>query len=261
MAQLTVKGQSMVEEVAARHGVGVDAALTLLAALVAGHGSQAQFSHPELGGMGQWSRGGMTMVGDMFNNALKARVDGLCSELAALLDRGRLVAPVQSQSQSQGQGAPGVSLFVAGSGSEWWPEGLGTPASVGAQNDLRYAYFPGVRRLVLDRGGRVSVHDTGEHQISGVGQQQGGDRTITFTSQLGLVRVADLPLVSGEADTPAPAPPQPSRPAGGGTAPGPAAAGDDDIFAKIERLAELRRKDILTEDEFAAKKAELLARL
>jgi hypothetical protein len=30
-------------------------------------------------------RGGMVMVGDMFNHALKAKVDGLCSELSSLL--------------------------------------------------------------------------------------------------------------------------------------------------------------------------------
>ena len=59
----------------------------LLTALVAGGGSQAQFNIPELGGMGQWSRGGMVMVGDMFNNALKARVDALCTELAGLRRR------------------------------------------------------------------------------------------------------------------------------------------------------------------------------
>jgi hypothetical protein len=35
----------------------------------------------------------------------------------------------------------------------------------------------------------------------------------------------------------------------------------DDIFTMIERLAELRQKDILTEEEFAAKKTELLSRL
>ena len=35
----------------------------------------------------------------------------------------------------------------------------------------------------------------------------------------------------------------------------------DEIFARIERLAELRQKGILTEEEFAAKKTELLARL
>ena len=40
-----------------------------------------------------------------------------------------------------------------------------------------------------------------------------------------------------------------------------APAGADDIFARIERLAELRARDILTAQEFEAKKAELLSRL
>ncbi|HZZ26206.1 MAG TPA: SHOCT domain-containing protein [Roseiarcus sp.] len=35
----------------------------------------------------------------------------------------------------------------------------------------------------------------------------------------------------------------------------------EDIVKAIERLAELRQKNILTEEEFAAKKAELLSRL
>ena len=35
----------------------------------------------------------------------------------------------------------------------------------------------------------------------------------------------------------------------------------DDIFTKIERLAALRAKNIITEQEFEAKKAELLSRL
>lgn len=279
MPQLTEDGRRAVDEIAARHGVSADAALTLLTALVAGHGTQAQFSHPELGGMGQWSRGGMIMVGDMFNNALKARVDALCTELSGLLERERpFAAPAQSQSQSQGGSGlgSGASLFVPGASANWWPDGLGVPASVGAQNDLRYAYFPATRRLALDIGGRITVHDTGEHRISGVSQQQGSDRSLTLTSQLGLVRVADLPLVPGDpagetppepprarteapapetSPTASPAPPAPpARPAA-------APAAEDDIFAKIERLAELRRKDILTEDEYAAKKAELLARL
>lgn len=36
---------------------------------------------------------------------------------------------------------------------------------------------------------------------------------------------------------------------------------ETDVFAKIERLVELRRKEIITEAEFTAKKTELLARL
>jgi hypothetical protein len=275
MLQLTAEGRRVVEEVASRHRVSADAALTLLTALAAGHGTQAQFSHPELGGMGQWSRGGMIMVGDMFDNALKARVDALCTELSGLLDRPESVAvPTQSQSQSQGGAGVGVSLFVPGRSASWWPADLGTPAAVGAQNDLRYAYFPAARRLAIDLGGRLSLHDTGEHRISGVSQQQGSDQSVTFTSQLGIVRLADLPRVSAGEDAPADPGPErtaearrPDEPEAPASRPAPApqaphrAAADDDIFAKIERLAALRRKDILTEEEYAAKKSELLARL
>ena len=68
MQQLTAEGRRIVDEIAARHGVSADAVLTLLNAVAAGNGTQAQFNHPDLGGMGQWSQGGMIMVGDMFNS-------------------------------------------------------------------------------------------------------------------------------------------------------------------------------------------------
>ena len=77
--QLTPEGRRVVEDVAQRHGVSVRCGADAPAAVAAGHGTSAQFSHPELGGMGQWSQGGMIMVGDMFNNALKYRVDRLCN--------------------------------------------------------------------------------------------------------------------------------------------------------------------------------------
>jgi hypothetical protein len=41
----------------------------------------------------------------------------------------------------------------------------------------------------------------------------------------------------------------------------PDSAQETDLFAKIERLAELHKKGILSSEEFAAKKAELLSRL
>ncbi|WP_291913937.1 hypothetical protein [Accumulibacter sp.] len=43
----------------------------------------AQFSHSEFSGSGQWTRGGMIMVSDMFDNSLKGRIDGLCNELSS----------------------------------------------------------------------------------------------------------------------------------------------------------------------------------
>ena len=49
--------------------------------------AMAQFSHLEFGGSGQWMRGGMIMVSDMFNNYLKGRIDGLCNELWGLVGR------------------------------------------------------------------------------------------------------------------------------------------------------------------------------
>jgi hypothetical protein len=288
--ELTPEGRRLVDDVAQRHGVSTDAVQTLLMALTAGHGTAAQFNHPELGGMGQWSQGGMLMIGDMFNNALKYRVDQLCNELSTVVRGQGWALPASSQSQWQGSGpqgfqsqgggtTSGVSLFVPGAGGpgNWWPAELGTPSSVGAQNDIRYACFPAAHRLAIKLGGAaVQVFDTLDHQITGFSQQQGGDTSLTFTSQHGLVRVADLPRVgapgaaaapSASAATPVSAPPPEEMPVSAVTAasaPQPTVVGsatDDEIFSRLERLAELKQKGILTEEEFAAKKAELLARL
>jgi hypothetical protein len=252
---LTPQGLQIIEEIARRYYVSVDAVMTMLQAVINGGGTMAQFSHPEFGGSGQWMQGGMTMVGDMFNNALKAKVDNLCSELARLAANQPLFV---QPAQSQGQGEHGdVSLFVGGTGEQWWPANLGTPSSTGSQNNVRYAIFPSTRRLAIEINGQMTIYDTLNHQISGVGQQQGPDASFTFTSQYGLVRVADLPIVSGHGARPAPVC-QPNVRAQAELQP---SHEESDIFAKIERLAELRQKGILSEAEFSSKKAELLSRL
>src|ERR1700689_2114333 len=132
MPNLTPDGRRIVAEIASRHGVGLDAALVLLDALALGGGSQAQFNHPDLGGMGQWSQGGMIMVGDMFNHGPKHRVDALCNELAGIL-REQPMSAEDAAYQSKDKAA-GVSLFVSRSDAagQWWPSGLGSPASIGA---------------------------------------------------------------------------------------------------------------------------------
>jgi hypothetical protein len=79
---------------------------------------------------------------------------------------------------------------------QWWPDGLGEPSATGSQNDLRYAYFSASRRLAVQRGGRTTLYDTGDHGIGGVSQQQhNGDGGATFTSQNGDVRLDDLTVV------------------------------------------------------------------
>jgi hypothetical protein len=103
MRELTPAGQQKVTELAQRYGVSVDAVTTLLRALVHGQGTMAQFEHRELGGRGQWMPGGMVMVGDMFNHALKTTVDGLCAALSQLLTPDLLQAqPARSHMPSQG---------------------------------------------------------------------------------------------------------------------------------------------------------------
>ncbi len=279
MRKLTPEGEKLIADIASRHQVSVDAVKTMLEALVRGGGTMAQFSHSEFGGSGQWLSGGMTMVGDMFNNSLKAKVDALASELSGLIARepkgGWLYAPT-SQSQSQSQGSPGSAGGVSaifessssGSSGDWWPTDLGAPSSVGAQNEMRYAYFPQKRRLALYRAGRVEVMDTGEHIISGFGQQQGGSDSITLTSQLGTVPLSSLRRIDGgKSAEDAPAAPFP----GTGPAAMPMAeaaraqgqpAGDvASVLSLLEKLGELRDKGLLSEEEFAAKKAELLKRL
>ncbi|EAU43293.1 hypothetical protein FP2506_10626 [Fulvimarina pelagi HTCC2506] len=161
-------------------GFSEDAVRAMAEALRAGNGTMAQFNHFELGGFGQWSAGGMLMIGDMFNNALKGRVGALADIVSASLARGDL--PMRT---ARGFGAT----------NHWWPEELGQPSSSGAQNGIRYAVFPGTARLAVETGGRVTIYDTGEHRIGGVSQQQSGTSTLRFSSQLGSVEPGDLEIV------------------------------------------------------------------
>lgn len=262
MPQLTPQAQRIIDDLAQRYGVSTAAVMTLLQALVNGHGTMAQFNHPELGGSGQWIKGGMTMVGDMFNNALKAKVDGLCLELSTLLANQPLPAKAtSSQSQSQqgqwhsqsesGDRAVDVSPADHGLG-HWWPADLGTPNTVGAQNSTRYAYFANARRLAVESNGHITVYDTLDHRITGVSQQQSGGAALTFTSQHGPVDIAKLPVIAVDSVV--------QRGAAAPTHP-PDSHQDMDVFTKLEKLAELRQKGILSEEEFSAKKAELLSKL
>ena len=186
-----------------------------------------------------------------------------------------------------------------GSSFDWWGPGLRWPNSTGAQNGVRYAYFAQARRLAIEVNGRVTIYDTLDHQIGGFSQQQSYGGSLSFNSQYGLIDVARLPVVSvdgvaqaGQQGSPAapatpvgaPAPAAQTPPAAwaepaqtASTAPGEtpqqantantanttntANPAGMDIFAMIDKLAELRSRNILTDAEFDAKKAELLARL
>ena len=266
-AAVSSEVENAIADIARRHGLSREAVLAMLWALHVGGGNMAQFSIPELGGSGQWMQGGMTMVGgNLFDNALKARVDALCSELAQLLATTAVFPP----------------------STNWWPANLGVPSAVGGQNTVRYAIFPSTRRLAIQIDGVTKVFDTGDHHIGGVQQQQQGGGgvqqqqpggaygSVTFTSQFGTFDVSSLAEVGTHrvTETPVAAPAahhqsqyqsQPAPQFAPQTqAPEPASGASGDpaaIVAAIESLAGLHERGIVSDEEFAAKKAELLGRL
>ncbi|MDB5850257.1 MAG: hypothetical protein JWP29_4009 [Rhodoferax sp.] len=288
MPQLTPAGQMAMQDIAQRHGFSVDAVLSMLDSVINGNGSLAQFSHPEFGGSGQWMQGGMTMIGDMFNGYLKGRVANLCDELSRLIaSQPDMVRSGSFQSQSQngnyqvngqsnswasntsfGGAANGNSLF-APPPPDWWGADLKWPNSTGGQNGMRYAWFSQARRLAVESNGNVTIYDTLDHQIGGVSQQQSGGYSVTFTSQYGYVDLSRLPVVSvnGQPVAAAPVYNPPFVPVSSNAsytssnASSSASAAEGDIFSRIEKLAELQSRGILTMDEFAAKKAEMLSRI
>jgi hypothetical protein len=260
MQKLTDIGENLVNNIASRYGLSHDAVVHMLVAVNNGGGSMAQFNCPELGGSGQWMRGGMTMVGDMFNNGLKNTVDNLCNELANLLVNNQIFPVIPA-------GTPGSN--------QWWPSNLGVPFSSGAQNNIRYAVFP--NRLAVELNGQVSVYDTLDHNISGVSQQQGGNTSLTFNSQWGTISVSSLPLISGQnLETPQNNFAEPRVEPQQNNAPESINAptnnepllnsstphySTNETLGIIEKLAQLRDLGALTEDEYNIKKSDLLKRI
>ena len=251
MQKLTPVGENIIKDIASRYSLSFDSTFNMLVAVNRGGGSMAQFSCPELGS-GQWMRGGMTMVSDMFNNGLKNTVNNLCAELSDALANHQMFPPAPQGGST-------------GGGNQWWPGDLGTPSSSGGQNNTRYAFFPSSCRLAVENDGQVSVYNTLDHQISGVSQQQGGANSLTFSSQYGTISTLSLPLVSGPGQEPvastnfaaAPAPvvePQPAPV-------NPPSQNSPEVMELIEKLGQLHQSGILTDAEFTAKKSELLERL
>jgi hypothetical protein len=236
--QLSENGLQAIDAAARQHAFSRDAVLHIHEALMHGDGRMAQFSHPEFGGAGQWMTGGMTMIGDMFNDQLKARIDRLCHELRGL----------QADARNFVVETPDVRKRRTG----WWPAELGIPTSSGSQNEMRYAYFAAAQRLVVDASGKVTIYDTRGHAINGFSQQQSTAGSMTFETGAGAIDLHQLAVVSGTKESDVRV-----TPAGDTSN----SASNDYVFASIEKLADLRAKGAVSLEEFECKKKELLDRL
>jgi hypothetical protein len=78
--------------------------------------------------------------------------------------------------------------------ANWWPSRLGRPSSTGSQNNMRYACFPQIHRLAIERDGKLTVYDPGTHRLSGFSQQQSPRQSLSFINQHRPVRLEDLQI-------------------------------------------------------------------
>ena len=216
----------------ADHAFSYAAIAHLLEAVRAGAGDMAMFDHAELGGPGQWMRGGLILTGRPDDTILTHRIDALCQ---AISEHVRAESPT-AQAWPSADSTPQA---------RWWPDELGSPDAAGASDELAYAYFRAHSRLAVRRGGDVTLFDTGAAEIIGVAQNRSDGQTHTvFTTPEGELTLDDMVRV---------ATPEPEAETGEGAAAG--------ILDTLERLGELHAQGMLTDAEFTAKKRELLDRL
>lgn len=174
----------MIDKLAQKHNLSRDAIQHLAQAMQQGNGTQAQFNHPELGGMGQWQNG-MIMIGDAFNMALKAKISAVCEELA------------RAYRNQQSDIFERVSSMPPMHSTRWWSDDFGTPSSAGTQNNIAYAIFPDKHRLLIRQNETITHYDTQGYQLKGVSQQQSNrSNRLVFTTQDGqAVTSADFKVV------------------------------------------------------------------
>jgi hypothetical protein len=266
MKKLTKDGHLAISEIAQKYSLEKSSVEALASAIVLGNGTMAQFNIPELGGTGQWMKGGMTMVGDIFNHSLRVKVEQVATELSELV-ASQIIFTADDSKTSVSGGAQKESS---------WPAIFGSPTSSGAQNNFKYAYFGPSRRLVIDEGEKRYIYDTKHHTISGVSQQQGSGSSFQLTSNEGIISLSDLPLISEPGSQPDSQPDRHDletrqlpydavqddvRHAYSSNVDVPSRNPEDIIIETISKLNVLLEKGQITEEEFNSKKQELLGRL
>ena len=192
MPTITPEIKSQLTATAQRQGFSEAAVTDLYLALAYGNGTMAQFNNAEVGGSGQWMRGGMLMIGDMFNNYLKNRVSALFNDLVTIYEQRPLETAMPNTPFAPYNNANGFDPDAKT--REGIPLSWGQPNSSGSQNDTRYAYYANARRLLVVRNDESWVYDTGDHHIGGV-QQQNDWGAMTFTSQYGTIDLNSLPVL------------------------------------------------------------------
>jgi len=292
MTDLTNDGRRTIAQIAARYSLSTDTVEAMARAMERGGGTMAQFNIPELGGGGQWMMGGMTMVGDMFNTGLQNTVVNLCGDLSNSMKE----APFFRTVESSGGGWPTEFGNPAVTGGQnamryaYFPQARRVVIDPGDGQPMR----------MLDSGEHViggfsQQQSNGSDPVLGLSfSSQFGQFSLMSLPEIGAASTdsmshgelsAEPTVSSSSSSTPTQGqgysqnqgsgqaqwndPSQPETrpqpiPAAEVSAPHPSKATGADvdmILSTIERLAKLREAGALSDEEYAAKKTELLARL
>lgn len=156
------------QEIAQKFGISVGTVEQLLIDLQGTEGRQVQFNIQELGGLGQWQANGMIMIGDMFNNSLKDKVNRICQEIANHSQTIKVEKKVNTEQQRNA-------------------------TTKGSQNGMSYAYYSNEHILEVVIDGQLKKYDTKDYEIVGVQQSQNNyGHKLSFSHSKGCVLLADL---------------------------------------------------------------------
>jgi hypothetical protein len=85
----------------------------------------------------------------------------------------------------------------------WWPRELGVPTQSGIWGLSRFAYFPAMHLLAVQRVGRLTIYDTAGLEFRGAVSWRNDGADFVFLTQLGeqsvnRLRTCELTSVSIE---------------------------------------------------------------
>ncbi len=197
------------ETLAQKHGFSIGAVQMLNNAFSQSRSlNQVQFNISEFGGMGSWMKGGMMMIGDMFNQNLKLRVGSLCEELSQLRQNSHgdnVTLNCESCQKNnfaftQPMPSPQPMNFMQPMNSmqpmNFAPFEAGVTSS-GQSNNVSYKYYGQEKKLVITLNGSQTYTYLDIPSISGVSSSQssvdGIQKTkITFSTQEGTDLVIEI---------------------------------------------------------------------
>jgi len=184
--------RDVIQSVAERYLIDEPVVRRLYDQLKGSCATACRFDIPELGGVGEWSPGHVTGAPGA-DHSLRMRIDGLCSELAALIQGSQTSAPEALTREAHT--APASARVDLPAGDSWWPASFGSPAVSGDKFGMRFAFFPRAKRLLVQQGGRIDAHDTSDDQITGVAEMTGGTSDLGFNTNRGAVKLDEWKCV------------------------------------------------------------------